>query len=139
MDWPTLRGFGFANPRTTGTQLGKKYCTMFQVHDIKGGLIGAAVFTLLGMAAIVFRHVYRTYTLRKDPTVDFYEPYRSSSKLAGVAVAPDPAPAVGASDIAHETSPIDPSEDHPCLTLLASEAVLRDSDSPEENEAWAHL
>jgi hypothetical protein len=125
-----------------------------QVHDIKSGfIVVAAGASLVAMVAFVFKHFFRSFTFRKDPSVALYERFGTPPKLSGVAVArtpasaPTPAPppiaepaSATSGNVTDETSPIDPSEATALFTMLASEEVLRnDWDSPEEDEAWAHL
>jgi hypothetical protein len=125
-----------------------------QLHDIKSGfIVVAAGATLVAMVAFVFKHFFRSFTFRKDLSVPFYERFGTPPKLSGVAVAPTPAsvptpappplpePVSAISgNVTEETSPIDPLEATALFTMLASEEVLRrDWDSPEEDEAWAHL
>lgn len=157
LEVPSSGGSAFSNPPQHAFGLSKSYCMSFQGHDIKSNFIFvAAGATLLATAAFAIRYFFRTFTLRKDLPVDFSNRYGTSDLAVvtqgtpGSAVAPslpatlapvaEPASAQASDDVAHETSPIDPSEATPLVTMLASEAVLRrDWDSPEEDEAWAHL
>jgi hypothetical protein len=157
LEVPSSGGSALSNPPQHAFRLSKSYCMSFQGHDIKSNLfVVAAGATLLATAAFAIRHFFRTFTWRKDPSVGFSNRY-GTSELAIVnqgtpasAVAPplsatlapvtEPASAQASDDVTQETSPIDPSEATPLVTMLASEAVLRrDWDSPEEDEAWAHL
>lgn len=125
-----------------------------QIRDIKSGVIViTAGITLVAMVGFVFKHFFRNFTFRKDSSVPIYEGFGASAKLTGVAatdtsasapmVAPLPRPEPQTTNNSenitpYETSPIDPLEVAPFM--LASEEVLRrDWDSPEEDEAWAHL
>jgi hypothetical protein len=112
-------------------------------RDKKHGFIAvAAGFSLLIMVANaikIFRNTVRN-TLRKAPAVDYTGFNGDSSKPAGAATSPAPEPAVDPGDIAHNTSPIELSEDDARVPMLLSDAVLReDWDSPEDNEAWRNL
>jgi len=134
----------------TSIQLGKKLLMTIQLRDIKGGfIVVAAGATLVAMLVFLFRHFFRSFTFRKDSSVALYGRYGT---LSGMTVPSEPTPAPGAAhasavaptldlgNVDDETSPIDPSEATPFVTMLASEEVLRrDWDSPEEDEAWAHL
>ena len=154
---PSSGGFAFSNPPQHAFGFSKSGCMSFQGHDIKGNFfVVAAGATLLATALIAIRHFFRTFTWRKDLPVAFSNRY-GTSDLAVVTqgtpsrvVAPplpttlapiaEPVSAQTSDDVTLETSPIDPSEATPLVTMLASEAVLRrDWDSPEEDEAWAHL
>jgi hypothetical protein len=138
------------------------YLTIFLMNysersGITGDLIvGAAGFTLVAVVVLAVKYVFRNFTFRKEPTVHSpFDPFGGRSKFAAgfvgahtmapagtptLAPAPAPAPALQAGDINDETSPVDPSDATPLAAMLASEAVLRrDWDSPEEDEAWAHL
>ena len=157
LEKPSSGGSALSDPPQHAFGLSKSYCMSFQGHDIKSNfIVVAAGATLLATAAFAIRHFFRTFTWRKDLPVDFPNRY-GTSDLAVVnqgtptsAVAPplpatlapivEPASAQTSDDVTHETSPIDPSEATPLVTMFASEAVLRrDWDSPEEDEAWAHL
>lgn len=131
----------------------------FGNSDKKSGfVVGTAGVTVLTMAALVFKQILKFFTSRKDtPVANYGLGDFVSSKTATLSGGPStPAPvrtplhqpppqpsplsALDSGVITDETSPIDPSEDTARLTMLASEAVLlKDWESPEEDEAWAHL
>lgn len=151
---PSSGGSALSNPPQHAFGLSKSYCMWFQGHDIKSSfIVVAAGATLLATAALAIRHFFRTFTWRKDLPVDYSNQYGTPRLVVGTPAATvppprpttlapiaEPASAQASDDVTNETSPIDPSEATPRLTMLASEAVLRrDWDSPEEDEAWAHL
>jgi hypothetical protein len=112
-------------------------------RDKRNGFIAvAAGFSLLIMVANaikIFRNTVRN-TLRKAPAVDYPGFNGDSSKPAGAATSPAPEPAVEPGNVTHNTAPIELSEDDARITMLLSEAVLReDWDSPEDTEAWVNL
>lgn len=156
LEVPSSGGSAHSNPPQHAFGSSKSYCMSFQGHDIKGNFIFvAAGATLLATVACVIRHFFRTFTLRKDPPVDFLKPYGAS----GVAVAdsaqsastgpapiiapssiPEPAPGLHSGEITQVTSPIDPSEAPQHVRVLASEGLLsKDWDSQEDDKAWASL
>ena len=113
-------------------------------RDKRNGFIAVtAGFSLLIMVAFAIKQIFRNTfrnTLRKAPAVDYPGFNGESSKRAGAATSPAPESVVDSGDITHNTSPIKLSDDDARVTMLLSEAVLReDWDSPEDNEAWANL
>jgi len=149
LDEPILTGTRYFHPlHSRALGLLKRFLmTSIPKRDKRNGFIAVtAGFSLLIMAAFaikqIFRNItFRNVTLRKaPPAVDYLGFNGDSSKPAGAATSPAPEPAVEPGDIAHNTSPIELSEDSARVTMLLSEAVLRkDWDSPEDNEAWRNL
>jgi hypothetical protein len=104
-------------------------------RDTNGGLIvGALGISLLTMATFAVKRVFRVFRRRKGRVMN----YRKDSVNA-TAATPARSP-----ESEQESSDCIPTaivaENDPRLTMYASEAVLRRYwDTPEEDEAWAHL
>ena len=111
-------------------------------HDSNDDLIiGAISFSLLTMTTLAVKRVFRVLKRRKKRTMNYRE-YDSVNLAVGSAAAT--APALDQQQNAERSTHCTPSPtvqgDHAFWTAFASEAVLRrDWDSPEEDEAWAHL
>lgn len=114
-------------------------------RDKRNGFIAvAAGFSLLIMVAYAIKQIFRNipfrHALRKAP-VEYPVSNGNSSKPAGTATSPALEPAIDPGDIAHNTSPIELSDDDTRVSMLSlSDAVLReDWDSQADNEAWRNL
>jgi hypothetical protein len=113
----------------------KKMMQNIRNRDSNGGLIvGVLSFSLLTMATFAVERVFRVFRRRKVRVMK----YRNDS-LNASAAAPARSP-----EVEQESSECIPSasveENDSRLTMYASEAVLRRYwDTPEEDDAWAHL
>lgn len=105
-------------------------------HDSNAALvIGGLGLSLLTMATFAVRQVFRIFRRKKVRLMN----YRSNDSVKATAAAPARCP-----EPEQESSTSIPSTDAPesdsRFTMYASEAVLRRYwDTPEEDEAWAHL
>jgi len=100
----------------------------------EGLIVGALSFSLLTVATFVVKRVFRVFRRRK------VRPMRNrNDSVNATAATPARSP-----ELEQESSDCVPSatvpENDSRFTMYASEAVLRRHwDTPEEDEAWAHL